>query len=307
MKELNLSTPQPTRLVHFEGWDNPFQLVTRICPTPGCPCHNALFSLAERREDGGELDGGLRFDVWVDTRTGERSDDEPLRPQARPLMEELLRDLPADWLEALAHAMTDKQRGAQREREAREVAAREREQRRLDAHRFSPAEVRQGDMQSYLHIVLEEGSALEGGRAARYTLQRGERSFYLDEAFCPQPDCDCQKAALRCAELTPTGDDTADLRHVFQATIPLDGGAICLEDCWHIPRREAAALLATWQDKYTLDYSLLREHYQAIKAIGARSLAASPRASSGRKPARNQACPCGSGRKYKACCGRRPR
>ena len=105
----------------------------------------------------------------------------------------------------------------------------------------------------------------------------------------------------------PRGDDTADLREVSQATLPLNGGPPRLEDCWHLPRREAEALLAALLDKYTLDYPLLREHYQAIKAIGARSLAASSRAAGGRKPARDQACPCGSGGKYKACCRRRPR
>jgi hypothetical protein len=307
MKELQPNAERASRLVRFEGWDNPFQLVTRICKTPGCPCNNALFSLAERREGGRELAGGLRFDIWVDTHTGERSDDKPLRPQAQPLLEELLRDLPADWLEELAREVAARQQGEQREREAREAAARAQEQRRLDAHRLPPGEVRRGNLQSYLHIVLEEGSLLEGGKAARYLIERGERRFYFDEAFCPQPDCDCQNATLRGAELIPRGDGTADLRHVFHATIPLDGGPARLEDCWHIPRQEAEALLAAWRDKYTLDYPLLREHYQAIKAIGVRSLTAAPRTTGGRRPARNQACPCGSGRKYKACCGRRGR
>ncbi len=32
--------------------------------------------------------------------------------------------------------------------------------------------------------------------------------------------------------------------------------------------------------------------------------ARAPRAGMGKKPGRNDPCPCGSGRKYKACCGR---
>ena len=74
-------------------------------------------------------------------------------------------------------------------------------------------------------------------------------------------------------------------------------------------------MLATWWTDHREVLEDLKWRYGKIKEIGRRSLpigkrldadappAREPRLSEGR-PGRNDPCPCGSGKKYKKCCGR---
>ena len=114
------------------------------------------------------------------------------------------------------------------------------------------------------------------------------------------------------------------IRDRFMAAAWLDGrwetekGHACSLD-------EATEILATWWERYREDLAVLKSRYNEIKQIGRRSLAsqrarpvggagparlalpAGYRADSShpkRRTGRNDPCPCGSGKKYKKCCGR---
>ena len=108
------------------------------------------------------------------------------------------------------------------------------------------------------------------------------------------------------------------------ATVRLDGrrevekGHACSLD-------QATDILAAWWERFGEDLAVLKSRYKTIKQIGRRSLPrrrakllggaglAQPAVPVGyradpshpkRRTGRNDPCPCGSGKKYKKCCGR---
>ncbi len=99
----------------------------------------------------------------------------------------------------------------------------------------------------------------------------------------------------------------------FQALVSLDGNVV-LDEVYKVSRSEAEAVLSLWQEEYGDHLEKLPWRYEKIKEIARRSM---PAGRANRRPmdapqepdisdrvGRNQPCPCGSGKKYKKCCGR---
>ena len=88
-------------------------------------------------------------------------------------------------------------------------------------------------------------------------------------------------------------------------------GSWRIQEHWNIPLVDAQRLLKAWLEGHPGMIERFKEEYRAIKVIGRRSLKSSspsPRSIQRRmvqakKIGRNAPCSCGSGKKYKNCCG----
>jgi hypothetical protein len=117
-----------------------------------------------------------------------------------------------------------------------------------------------------------------------------ERRLYLaDDQYCLEPACTCQDVAIYFVDVAAAkglGHARASVRRLRAPTV--DGPPV-------IPVLWDALLEQQSQAR-------LRERFKRMRAV-ARTRPRSSRPAARPKVSRNAPCPCGSGRKYKRCCG----
>jgi hypothetical protein len=121
----------------------------------------------------------------------------------------------------------------------------------------------------------------------------GQRLYLVTECYCVDPACDCREVVLHMDTRIPRGGPCPG--HVRVSL----SGAATLEPT----KRQAERLEQLWaafQARHPDHLARFAAHYAVMKDLGNRIVPA-PRPST--KIPRNAPCPCGSGRKYKKCCG----
>lgn len=148
-------------------------------------------------------------------------------------------------------------------------------------------------------------------------------SYGLLECYCPDLDCDCRRVLLMVVEERQPGRPLAYISYAFDEDAEMAGPLL---DPVNPQSPYAEALLDQVRDfaladpRYT---ACLERHYQMVKRAAAdpdhpaySRLQQAPagdrddfplRASQDDPVSRNAPCPCGSGKKYKHCCGRKRR
>jgi hypothetical protein len=156
-------------------------------------------------------------------------------------------------------------------------------------------------------------------------------SYGLIESYCPDPDCDCRRVMLNVVEEKRPKHYLASISYGFDRDAE-DAGPYL--DRLNEQSRHAGALLRLVKDVVLSDgryVARLERHYELVKAaaidpahpsyerlrqaaesddgwlsveavntlLGTREVGPAPR-----PVGRNDPCPCGSGKKYKRCCGR---
>lgn len=124
-------------------------------------------------------------------------------------------------------------------------------------------------------------------------------SWVIQDMFCGRKGCDCREAMLDFHR-------TTDQRGVFGARMDLTGGGVELESLEDVEPDLARRVLARWRAASPkADRKVLTARYKALRELAGRPLpdtgtVDAPRLLSGKDP-----CPCGSGKRYKRCCGAR--
>jgi hypothetical protein len=134
-----------------------------------------------------------------------------------------------------------------------------------------------------------------------------EGTYELHEFYCIDPACDCNRVLFKVYS-PDAGRHVATINHGFSARAArADGLEQTFVDPLHANAFYADALCEIVDDMLRHDRAYLqrlKDHYAMVKrAVGAKVIAHAP-ARSERKPGPNEPCPCGSGKKYKKCCGR---
>ena len=288
--------------VSFSSHPRPFRVGVFRCGDPECECTAVTFKLKEaaaRRASGGRR---LAFTIRIDGETWEEIDPPSRAPQVAELVDEFLRDYPPVERAAIQAECREKRRVA----------------RRLREYRINPRFIEEGKLISFGEIISEEGSITEGGTSWTYQFEHEGVEYLVEDLYCANPDCRCREAHLaffRCTVVKEPEEKTvAD--ECFMAEVSLDGSRKVTEtyDC---SRRSAEAVLAGWWEQYADELDRLEWRYEKVKEIGRRS---APRGREARlrhdllpdEPApverrvgRNDPCPCGSGKKFKKCCGQK--
>ncbi len=149
-------------------------------------------------------------------------------------------------------------------------------------------------------------------RVDRYVLDGVE--YQVDMLFCVQPDCDCTEARLSVLELSANRKEAVE---TGSAWLPLETmkprgfedlglsskafARLFLE--WrrrNVPAKERLAELRAMTRRRGVQLHEFVEHSASTSRASRSSLPAT----SSKKIGRNTPCPCGSGKKYKRCCGK---
>lgn len=122
------------------------------------------------------------------------------------------------------------------------------------------------------------------------------RLYEADEMYCPMPDCECGEVLICFETIMPRGAPTPG-----QVVVQRSGATEIKPnktDC-----NRLAQLWAAFQQRHPNHLARFARRYFIIKNIGARIVAMPREVRVSPKVGRNDTCPCGSGKKYKKCCG----
>ena len=265
------------------------------CPIHNCQCRTALVLSADGgreelfmrgatvhdawevesgyREAAGKLDDGITFFIDIDTTAVYSLNGEtPIDLAEHPRIAAIANRIDGDLLDSI---------GSQWYR-GKDLP--DPEQRLQDISAAKLIDWLPGNMVAWTEIcdVRQDLYVLDG------------RRYEASEMYCPIPTCDCAKVfigfdqpnrrgAPSAGHVVVTGSGAAEL-------FPRKNGGDRLQRLWNAFRQRHPNYLARFERRYP-----------KIKTVGELSLnrpiLAAP------KIGRNQACPCGSGKKYKRCCG----
>ncbi|MBS1254101.1 MAG: Protein translocase subunit SecA [Anaerolineales bacterium] len=150
-----------------------------------------------------------------------------------------------------------------------------------------------------------------------------ERKYGLIEAYCNEPDCDCRRVFFHVhdwqkRELVAVIAYGWEDREYYVEWFGRDDAKVIAELQGPVlnvgsPQSEFAPALLE-QVKYVLQderyVARIKRHYRMFKETvddGQPERVRSSEKRPSKKVGRNDPCPCGSGKKYKRCCGRRAR
>ena len=135
----------------------------------------------------------------------------------------------------------------------------------------------------------------------------------MEDLYCPNPDCHCNEVTLQFMGSSQDSGGRVDIKTLFTGKVSFKAKIGSIK-CREATEEQAQALMRLWYDQYGIDLAALKVRYEKIKELGRRSLEETdPHAPArtrrepvrrGTKIGRNAPCPCGSGKKYKKCCGR---
>jgi hypothetical protein len=120
----------------------------------------------------------------------------------------------------------------------------------------------------------------------------GEHIYDAVEVYCVEPDCDCGLAIVDFEPVSPRGashpgDVEFDGR---SATLRPEGRQSRLPELW-----------AAYQERHPRFQERFARRSAIMHGLAGRIVAKSPKSTV--KVGRNERCPCGSGKKFKTCCG----
>jgi|GEM_PF-2697273 len=142
--------------------------------------------------------------------------------------------------------------------------------------------------------------------ALQHHFELGDRQLTALEQVCVRPSCRCDEALVDIIDSGPDGVDEVALTLVVDGrgrwSAP-EAASQPLGRKWSAVRRALLAKHPRYVEVVTKRRDLLRAVYlNSVRELRPELVAPEP-VSSPTKVGRNAPCPCGSGRKYKRCCG----
>jgi len=285
-------------VVTFAAFPGRFRVDCYQCEHVDCSCTEVTFVLKEQRARDERPERPPKIVLRVDVPTWQETSAPEGPPGTEAVVAEFLRDYPTAEREELMAWYRERERIIQE----------------LESCRIDAREVENGTLVSFREILAPAGETGWQCPMGEYSVDCDGSEYTVVERFCPNPACRCRTVRLSFMKLCP--DPDVDGRYVaeeeFSAGLSLDGeldpDKLCGTD-----EPSAERVLARWKELHAVERDRLTWRYEKIKEIGARSLALRRDlrrdAGGGAKPpvgriGRNSPCPCGSGKKYKKCCGR---
>lgn len=295
----------PERMA-FASLPGEFQLFVFRCRRLDCSCTEARFVLKQVSLDGAESGPAAKIEIRVDLPAWREVEPPERSPETAAVVSEFLRDFPESEREQLREWYSEREQAL----------------RRLKAFRMDAEDVETGRLIDFREVLGLPRDLTQRCPLGEYDVERGASRYVVLERFCPNPECDCREVHLA---FFPLHRDSANSdRHVvseeIMAKMTLDG-QVRLDEVHGVRRTEAQAVISQWRREEMDDLGYLGWRYEQMKAVGRRSLAGKkrrrreapemdfiPEETEPLEPAsarvgRNSPCPCGSGKKYKKCCG----
>jgi len=141
------------------------------------------------------------------------------------------------------------------------------------------------------------------------SLKFNGRLFAIGDLYCINPQCDCHEVDLMIVDITRGPKKNAKL-DVNVLAVPMEGGAPTVKHTDDLDEATILLVYQHWQHGLR-DKEILAKRHAQMKAYGREKAEIAARSASNpetmpvaKKIGRNVPCPCGSGKKYKKCCGR---
>lgn len=280
------------RLRQGQWADRSFGLGVHICENPFCGCENMDFECVPLAETGRESGGNaaLYFSVDVHKRCLADGPEPNRSPASRSFAKAVETELTeTDWRELHRWFLGLKQKCIENANPDK-----------LDA--VFPPQIMSGEgtMVGYSEIF-------PFARAFEFEIGKGQ--WLVDDQYCVDPDCDCRETVLQFVHVPEPSAREQDI----------DGPAAVARYDYRTGRVKTVArpafkyprlkrLIAAMKGAHpTFDADVEKRH-NTLKDLYRRALTkaekdAVPFVRQSAKIGRNDPCPCGSGKKYKKCCG----
>jgi SEC-C motif len=156
-----------------------------------------------------------------------------------------------------------------------------------------PPEVLAGTMVAYFDIFPF---------ARRLEFTHEQESWLIDDQYCCNPKCQCQEAVLSFIRL-PEKAGRDPLRPTLSISYRYRDGKVNRLEVEKNPRYSEQGLMESLKNAHDDLDSLLAKRQSLLRRMCGRTLKRQTIASPTPKIGRNDLCPCGSGKKWKRCCG----
>ena len=181
--------------------------------------------------------------------------------------------------------------------------------------RIPPGKIDEQELIEFRELLKPADDVPWDSRLGEYIVECEGAEYIAIERYCPNPACPCREVVVSFLRSEPRSEGAGPRRakEQFTAKRSLDG-SVAVNEVYAGSRSEAEAVLAAWREEYGDDLGGLRWRYEKVKEIARRSWRPvrrlpeppdlpEPPAPVPRRVGRNDPCPCGSGKKYKKCCG----
>jgi hypothetical protein len=127
------------------------------------------------------------------------------------------------------------------------------------------------------------------------------REFFVNDYYCLKSGCNCRNVHLVFHEKPAKTGSRAPL--LGSLTYSYDSQRDCFDENSRGSRERVGALFSSLKSTRPDLASVIRKRHRILKVLYGNSQGKNRPPASPVKVGRNDACPCGSGRKYKYCCG----
>ena len=293
-------------IVRFASQQHPFLIETAPCLELDCSCSIMGLSLRELTPPGSEPDQQLTFMLRVCLKNWIEHDPPPRSLEVESLAREFMASFPPERIGELAKEFE----------QARAVA------KRLRSLTLTGSA---DQLVTYSEVIDEGGGIREGVCQHSFFFVFEGREFLVEDHYCANPQCDCQEVHLEFWERVHEFSPKHRLKIVqrLTATFTLAGK---LKEIRFTDESASTTkyLVSAWLRRCGKQLAEYRRRYALLKEIGTRSFPPqrqttkrvdpiqeplspklAPPSDSRQQARRNDPCPCGSGLKFKRCCGRR--
>lgn len=132
-----------------------------------------------------------------------------------------------------------------------------------------------------------------------------DEKYFVDDQYCTNPECKCNDVVLTFFDIIPDRDKQ---EAQFALRVSLGTGKYKVECSYDVDKGEIEKIFNSYLEHIHNDLGLLRSRYAKMKEFGKKRILRkkqkqNPQKVASIKVGRNDPCPCGSGKKYKKCCG----
>ena len=288
-----LAHPNARGLMEVDGLDEPCLVDLRFCREPRCHCQDVKVTLRELTPGGDVCPEGLSIEAWVDPNEGTIATRESIDRAHQILSKQAVEAIPAWMIRDVAmHDLIAKHAAA-----------------RLAQAHIPHDEIRSGRVQSWVDLATGGQGPRSGGDVFAGTIVHEGAKLLFDLRFCPDPACDCRRVHIEVYRVTPAAPPAREqeARQALMLMWSLDTDELEIAERYHGSPEGIVPAVRAWLDTRPDRRASLEQHRLEVREVAARCLEQAERSPHPRatvRVGRNQACPCGSGKKYKRCCGR---
>ena len=268
-------------VLKFDSFEKPALLVDFYCTNPLCGCTDLLLQFNELSDD--EITGEL-FSIRLNTITWEITDRYIKRRnvECKEIIDEFMSGLDSSIKGTLlSHIKEAKGYGRQNPLEAIDVSM-----------------IEDGNCVPYADVFGDED-------VNKLVFEYKGVNYLVDDHYCMRPDCLCNEAVLAFFDILSE-------RKVQEAKFAIRLGLNDLKyeiEHRNVSRKELNEIVQYFLNTKKDEIMILKNRYQKMKGLGKKLLnknntSALIPVQANDKAGRNDPCPCGSGKKYKKCCGR---